>query len=598
MTQIGDYRLIRRIGAGGMAEVWIGERDHMGITKTVAVKLLLPHCAQSEEHRRMFFDEARLSMLLRNSAIVQVFDFGEQNAECYMIMEWIDGINVNQLDSALWTQGQILPLHITTYVIAEVLRALHHAHNLHHGMSEAIVHRDVSPQNVMLSSAGEVKLMDFGVARFANEATSGLYVKGKLRYMPPEQLSGQSGNPSVDLFAVGAMFQEMVEGRKFRCEVGENESDLLGAVLRGDVPALPPSIELPPELEAFRVGLLAPALDVRTSSALEALELLTSWPGYRNAAIDLGRHVERFREFIPKTNYAGGSDSRSASAVRSSRSSSSASSISSSRPSASSSAPKAPLEAGETSVSRRLGGGNPGTNSRLRTPAARPRPKPREQQHRSLSQRQLVAMPLFVSAITVALATIPLAMAQGPADELTPRDEQAPLDLTGSQVQSPPAPFEEPPTEPEDPPLVEASGSEDTGSEDTGSEDTGSEDTGSEDTGSEDTGSEDTGGLIIFDDDGPDDESDDPPVKPQTVSVVIKANDYFYAYVKIGGKRVTVEPVKKIRLSPGRYAVKMRQKKSAPWVKAGSVTIEPGKNYTLLMTKAAGERPGVRVITN
>ncbi|MCA9683050.1 MAG: serine/threonine protein kinase, partial [Myxococcales bacterium] len=195
-----------------MAEVWMGRRTAMGgASKTVAIKLMAAKVAHEPEFRRLFTSEARLSMLLNNSNIVQVFDVGEEQGECYMVMEWVDGLNLSQLCKRLSVAGERLPPVVSVYVIAEVLRALSYAHSVRTDEGSVIVHRDVSPQNVMISTNGEVKIMDFGIARVASEDTSGVHVKGKLRYMPPEQLRGETREPTLDLFAVGAMLHELLD---------------------------------------------------------------------------------------------------------------------------------------------------------------------------------------------------------------------------------------------------------------------------------------------------------------------------------------------------------------------------------------------------
>src|SRR5688572_26073601 len=217
-----------------MAEVWMGRRAAMaGASKAVAIKLLAREVVDDPTYREMFLEEARLSMLLTNSNVVQVFDCGEVAGECFMVMEWVDGLNLAELTQKMQQGGEQLSVAVSAHVIGEVLRALAYAHGLHHdGVEATIVHRDVSPHNVLVSISGEVKLADFGVARLAREETSGLHVKGKLRYMAPEQLRGRSREPTVDLYAVGAILHELVEGKRFRAT--RDEADLYAQVLSGE----------------------------------------------------------------------------------------------------------------------------------------------------------------------------------------------------------------------------------------------------------------------------------------------------------------------------------------------------------------------------
>jgi hypothetical protein len=176
---------------------------------------------------------------------------------------------------------------IAAFVIGQLLYGLSYAHKvtLPSGDSLGIVHRDVSPHNVLLSVSGDVKLSDFGIARRASEETAGVHIKGKLRYMPPEQLSGQSKAPTVDLYAVGAIFHEMLDGRKFRHDA-ETEVQMFGAALSGAVP--PVQFPLPPELEALRAGLLQPDPANRIQSADDALRMLKRWRGNQDMRLELG----------------------------------------------------------------------------------------------------------------------------------------------------------------------------------------------------------------------------------------------------------------------------------------------------------------------
>lgn len=297
MICLGPYTLLRRLGTGGMGEVWIARRSALGgAAKLVAIKTVLPEKARNPESRRMFLDEARLSMLMTNSNIVQVFDVDEtRDGVCYMAMEYVEGIDLARLCEHLSAAGQQLSHAAIAYIIGEILKALAYAHDLNvEGTRRTIVHRDISPQNVMVSVSGEVKVMDFGIARFSSEETSGLFVKGKIRYMPPEQFEKGVRAPTLDLFAVGAILHELLEGKRFRGGDYE-QAELLGVCLRGDVPPLtcPPG-RVPPVFEQLRAGLLQPIAANRIQSAREAHRLLSRWPGDRDAKFELEEVVQRF----------------------------------------------------------------------------------------------------------------------------------------------------------------------------------------------------------------------------------------------------------------------------------------------------------------
>lgn len=286
--RVGQYELVRRIGSGGMAEVWMGRRASVGgAQKSVAIKLMAPRVAADERHRRMFLAEARLSMLMTHSNVVQVFDAGEDEGRLYLVMEWIDGLNLAQLCELRRREGiGPWPPRLCAYVIGEVLRGLAYAHRLtHEGRTQCVVHRDVSPHNVLVSTSGEVKIADFGVARLTTEETSGVHIKGKLRYMAPEHLAGRSREPTVDLYGVGAVLHELLAGTRFREEA--DEVDLYGQILGGHVPPLAVA-GVPPELASLREGLLQAEPRQRIPTAARALEYLAAWAGYRNASDELG----------------------------------------------------------------------------------------------------------------------------------------------------------------------------------------------------------------------------------------------------------------------------------------------------------------------
>ncbi|NVB42872.1 protein kinase [Pseudenhygromyxa sp. WMMC2535] len=295
--QIGRYTLTRRLGVGGMGEVWMGQREALGgAAKRVAIKLMNSDKARDPNMRAMFLEEARLSMQLHGANIVQVFDADETEDQlCYMVMEWIEGLDLAQLMKKLASRGERLSDAQVGFVIGEVLKALALAHELVvDGVPRTVIHRDVSPQNVMISIHGEVKLMDFGIARVSSEETSGLHVKGKLRYMPPEQLRGETRQPTLDLFAVGAMLHELLDGVRFRSKVID-EGQLFGMVIDGSYPPMVRAAETVPEgLEALRRGLLEPLAQARIPSARAAFRQLSAWPGYRDARFELDelvRHV-------------------------------------------------------------------------------------------------------------------------------------------------------------------------------------------------------------------------------------------------------------------------------------------------------------------
>ncbi|EDM81259.1 serine/threonine kinase family protein [Plesiocystis pacifica SIR-1] len=281
-----------------MGEVWLARQFlASGVSRAVALKRLPRRLARKERYRRILLGEARLAMMLRHSNIIDVFDAGELAGEAYIAMEFVDGEDLSRVLKRLRALDQTeLDPRLVAHIIAEILRALCYAHEFvdESGRPQCIVHRDVSPHNVMLSLAGEVKLADFGVARLASEETSGTHVKGKIRYMPPEQLRGESKRPTVDLFAVGAVLHELLDGAVFRGEDIE-DATLLGLVMDGVVPELTDPSNVPPHIETLRRRLLHTNPSKRFASAREALEFIYAWDRFRNAEAGVTDLVKRVR---------------------------------------------------------------------------------------------------------------------------------------------------------------------------------------------------------------------------------------------------------------------------------------------------------------
>lgn len=256
-------------------------------SKFVAIKLIADHYVGDERYARMFRAEAELAAVLSHANIVQVFDEGEEDGRSYLIMEWVDGLNLLKLgDMLALLDDDQRRFRVTAYIIGQLLHALHYAHSItsHDGSPLGVVHRDVSPQNVLVSNHGEVKLTDFGVAYHNLEESSGIHVKGKVRYMSPEQLGGKTRSPTVDLFAVGALLHELLDGRRFRGEY-EDGQDLFTVVFSGQVGSL--SRPAPPELDRLRLGLLEADPSQRIQTAEQAVTLLKRYPGYGDARDEL-----------------------------------------------------------------------------------------------------------------------------------------------------------------------------------------------------------------------------------------------------------------------------------------------------------------------
>lgn len=216
--ELGRYELLMPIASGGMAMVWAARlKGTRGFQKIVAVKTMLPRLSDDPEFERMFLDEASLASQIRHPHVAEILDLGEQDGVLYLVMEWIDGLPLNQVMKKARKSGGI-PLPIAVRIVMQACAGLHAAHELRDPTGELVglVHRDVSPQNIMLSYDGVIKVVDFGVAKataVGGGATAAGHVKGKIAYMAPEQIKGDSLDRRADLFAMGIILYALTTGK-------------------------------------------------------------------------------------------------------------------------------------------------------------------------------------------------------------------------------------------------------------------------------------------------------------------------------------------------------------------------------------------------
>jgi serine/threonine-protein kinase len=264
MDTLGDYQLITTLGRGGMADVYLAARHrHGGFTKLVVIKRLRADLYMSPDgphYRQLLLDEANLAARLHHPNIVQTHEVHDDVGAPYLVMEYLDGQPLTQVVTAALRAGLRVPVRLALHVVAEVLAGLEHAHALcdYDGAPLAVVHRDVSPHNVFWTYAGDVKLMDFGVARSALGAslTVAGTVKGKLGYMAPEQARGEALDHRADLFAAGIVLWELLAGRRFL----RAESDA-GAMHKLLYEPLPSLLEVRPSLDPLVVAVVERALE-------------------------------------------------------------------------------------------------------------------------------------------------------------------------------------------------------------------------------------------------------------------------------------------------------------------------------------------------
>jgi serine/threonine-protein kinase len=217
-VRFGAYTIHEELGAGGMASVHLADwRPLSGVARRVALKRLFPHISDNPEIVAMFIDEARLARYLNHPNVAQVYEFGRISGSYFIAFEFVPGPTVQQLAKQCDTHVGYMPIPIVLDIVCQLCDALHHAHNLcdEEGLPLGIVHRDISPQNLIVSTVGFVKLIDFGLAKAKQssvESQAGV-LKGKLNYIAPEYLDGTL-DVRCDLWAVGVVLFELLTGRR------------------------------------------------------------------------------------------------------------------------------------------------------------------------------------------------------------------------------------------------------------------------------------------------------------------------------------------------------------------------------------------------
>jgi len=270
----GSYTSVRRLGAGGMAHTFLGcRRESQGFEQRVCIKVMRDYGQMSPAAQRLFAQEANFAALLRHSNIVAIVDVVADGA---LILELVDGVDLRGLLRAM--PGGQLPWELAVHIALELCKALDYAHNRTlRGRPYGIVHRDVSPSNVLISYAGEVKLTDFGIAKAVDQQSDGVStIRGKLSYMAPEQATGRAVDGRTDLFALGVILYEMLSGR--RPFDGEGEAETLQRIVAGQCP---PLSQLAPTAPAGVVHIVERLLRVdpaqRFASAAALMDALASF---------------------------------------------------------------------------------------------------------------------------------------------------------------------------------------------------------------------------------------------------------------------------------------------------------------------------------
>ncbi len=279
-VSLGRYQLLSRLAIGGMAEVYLARQGELSGFKTlVVVKKVLPHLALKPDFIAMFLDEARIASMLDHPNVVRINEVGRTDSEYFLAMELVQGKAL----AAVLQQSELaktpLPHALGALIVANAAAGLHYAHQLTDasGTLLHLVHRDVSPQNIMVSFEGSVKVIDFGIARALGRLgdTSSGSLKGKLGYMAPEQARGEAIDARADIFSLGVVLWECVAGR--RLFLRENELATLRAVVYEPIPKVSKFTKVDPVLEVIIEHALARDLDERFQTAEEMRIALERW---------------------------------------------------------------------------------------------------------------------------------------------------------------------------------------------------------------------------------------------------------------------------------------------------------------------------------
>ena len=286
------YRVVEKLESGGMAEVFRAESEGLqGFKKQVAIKRVLPHLSEKKRFISMFLDEARLSAHLSHSNCVQVFDIGVGDNAYFIVMEFVDGANLKSIADALKKAGHEFPVAAAVFIAIEICKGLAYAHELRDpsGVDLHIVHRDMSPPNVLVTKYGEVKIVDFGLAKANSqlEKSEPGIIKGKFSYLSPEAAMGQDVDARTDIFAVGIILWELLAGQ--RLFLGDTDFQTVKKVQQAQIPSISQiNTSVPPELEKIINRSLARDPNARYRQAKELARDLTRF------LFDFGQPVGSF----------------------------------------------------------------------------------------------------------------------------------------------------------------------------------------------------------------------------------------------------------------------------------------------------------------
>ncbi len=280
-TRLGRYELLVPIARGGMARVWAArQHGQRGFTKLVAIKTILPHLAREGEFERMFLDEARIASLVHHPNVCEIYELGDDQGVLYLAMEWVSGDSLMHVMRNA-KRVESIDLRIAARIVADGAAGLHAAHELTDDDNRpmSVVHRDVSPHNILISADGHIKVADFGVAKALGQmhsATIAGQIKGKIAYMAPEQITSTKVDRRSDIFSLGCILYEATTG--LQPFLGDSDPQVMHAIMKGDY--VPPStlmIGYPKDLENIIKTALSPDVATRYANADQMKLALEQW---------------------------------------------------------------------------------------------------------------------------------------------------------------------------------------------------------------------------------------------------------------------------------------------------------------------------------
>ena len=288
-----------------MAEIFLANvKGVEGFEKTIVLKRILPHLAEEPDFVKMFIDEAKLASTLTHPNIVQVYELGSIDNRFFIAMEYVPGIDLSTLAKKIWMRSEKIPLGAALAIGIDAARGLHYAHEKRDmtGQHLGLVHRDVSPQNILLSNEGQVKITDFGIAKAENKSTktrSGV-LKGKFSYMAPEQAFGKNIDRRADLFALGLVVYELFANK--RQYKSDNELEMLEMARLAEIPPLTTAVPgFPESLSLVLQKALAPKMDDRYASCAEFANALQKEALALGEGYDTDRLGVLIREYMMQT---------------------------------------------------------------------------------------------------------------------------------------------------------------------------------------------------------------------------------------------------------------------------------------------------------